>query len=126
MTERLKLETGYDSLFIPGSAKDVSRSWLSQCNEHYHVKLKAQSVLVFSNAACLHHFRNCEVEGGIAPEALSTRLKYDAGMDRRAFWHELADPALWWRSSLTVSAFLFLGTARENRPAKVVQEGKTE
>ena len=47
------------------------------------VELKPQSMLVFSNSACIHQFRNIDAADGTPPEALSIRMMHPRFGDRR-------------------------------------------
>ena len=61
---------------------------------YYRVMVEEQSILVFNNAGCLHHFTNV-IEDGVTPIALSTRCKHAIGSDPRGWLHLAFDMKVW-------------------------------
>ena len=87
----LKLKTGIDSIYIPGSAGN--HDYLASLSSYYRVTLQEQDVLVFNNSGLLHHFSN--VEGAAPCEALSVRCKYALGSDKRCRRLLASSPKVW-------------------------------
>ena len=94
---KLMLSTGIDNVHIPGSSNN--HDYLGDLDAHYRVLLEEQSILIFNNSGCLHHFTNI-VEEGVTPIALSNRCKHAYGSDPRVWlniagnlkvWYSMAD-----------------------------------
>jgi len=92
-TRKLTLATGIDNIHIPGSAGN--HDYLSTVDKYYRVLLQEQSILVFNNSGCLHHFTNI-IEEGITPIAVSNRCKYAYGSDKRGWMHLAGNLKVWW------------------------------
>mmetsp|Transcript_4366 Transcript_4366/g.9668 ORF Transcript_4366/g.9668 Transcript_4366/m.9668 type:complete len:360 (-) Transcript_4366:254-1333(-) len=105
VTRGLTLSTGIDNVHIPGSADN--HDYLSDLTSYYRVLLEEQSILVFNNSGCLHHFTNV-IEEGVTPIACSNRCKHAYGSDPRGWlnlagnlkvWYNMADHAMELQSS---------------------------
>ena len=97
VTRKLTLSTGIDNVHIPGSSGN--HDYLSTLDRYYRVTLEEQSLLIFNNSGCLHHFTNI-IEEGVTPIALSNRCKHAYGSDPRGWlnlagnlkvWYNMAD-----------------------------------
>lgn len=93
VTRHLTLSTGIDNVHIPGSAGN--HDYLSTLDSYYRVTLEEQSILVFNNSGCLHHFTNI-VEDGITPIALSNRCKHAYGSDPRGWLNLAGNLKVWY------------------------------
>ena len=82
VTRQQTLQNGIDGIYIPDTQGE-KREYLKTLHHYYHVNLKPQSMLVFSNSACIHQFRNIDAEDGTPPEALSIRMMHPRFGDRR-------------------------------------------
>lgn len=111
VTRELKLKTGIDNLYIPGSSGN--HDYLGSLDKYYRVMLEEQSILIFNNAGCLHHFTNV-IEEGITPIALSVRCKHALGSDPRGWLHLALDLKVWWNMTDHVAALAVSGA--DSRP----------
>lgn len=93
VTRELTLETGIDNIHIPGSSGN--HDYLTSLEHYYRVTLEEQSVLIFNNSGCLHHFTNI-IEEGVTPIALSNRCKYAYGSDPRGWIHLASNLNVWY------------------------------
>jgi hypothetical protein len=93
VTRELTLETGIDNIHIPGSSGN--HDYLANLEHYYRVTLEEQSVLIFNNSGCLHHFTNI-IEEGVTPIALSNRCKYAYGSDPRGWIHLAGNLNVWY------------------------------
>ena len=82
----------------------------------------SQELLVFNNAACIHHFRNGGPkgipQGEDPPVALSIRMKYAYSCDPRCAWHLCSDLRMWWRFTIFFASQAVLNEKGEDRDAK--------
>lgn len=93
VTRKLELATGIDNVHIPGSSGN--HDYLSDLDGYYRVTLEEQSMLVFNNSGCLHHFTNI-IEEGVTPIALSNRCKHAYGSDPRGWLNLAANLKVWY------------------------------
>ena len=85
---------GFDGLYLDGSVGNYD--YLSSLPSYYKFELRPESLLVFNNSACLHHFKNLGTDD-VIPEALSTRVKYAACADLRVMFTMATNYTTWWR-----------------------------
>jgi len=112
-----ELLPGIDGIFI-GDSEDEKRSYLAQLRAYFHVELQPESLLVFSNAACIHQFRNIDGEDGAPPEALSVRMMFPSWGDRRIRLHLVSDLRMYWRFTTYAAAQIL----RENGEDRVATQ----
>ena len=93
VTRHLRLKTGIDNLHVPGSSGN--HDFLERLSKYYRIRLEENSILIFNNAGCLHHFTNI-IEEGVNPIAVSVRCKHAMGSDPRVWMHLAIDPKVWW------------------------------
>jgi len=93
VTRKLTLTTGIDNIHIPGSADN--HDYLKDLDMYYRVTLTEQSLLIFNNSGCLHHFTNI-IEEGVTPIALSNRCKHAYGSDPRGWMNLAANLKVWY------------------------------
>merc|ERR1712083_719579 len=105
-TRHLSLMTGIDNLYIPGSSGN--HDYLVKLKKYYRVFLEEQSVLIFNNSGCLHHFTNV-IQDGVTPIALSVRCKHALGSDPRGWLHLASDLKVWWNMTDHVAALAVKG-----------------
>uniref|UniRef100_A0A7S4MGF9 JmjC domain-containing protein n=1 Tax=Odontella aurita TaxID=265563 RepID=A0A7S4MGF9_9STRA len=93
VTRDLTLVRGIDNVHIPGSAGN--HDYLDTLEGYYRILLEEQSILVFNNSGCLHHFTNI-IEEGVTPIALSNRCKHAYGSDPRVWLNLAANLKVWY------------------------------
>lgn len=93
-TRDLVLKSGIDNLYVPGSSGN--HEYLSILDKYYRVLVEEQSILVFNNSGCLHHFTNVVEDNDVLPIALSVRCKHAYGSDPRGWLNLAANVKVWW------------------------------
>eukprot|EP00978_Attheya_sp_CCMP212_P027509 scaffold92129_cov50-Attheya_sp.AAC.1 len=111
VTRHLHMKTGIDNLYIPGSSGN--HDYLQRLSKYYRVTLEANSILIFNNSGCVHHFTNV-IEEGVTPIALSVRCKNAMGSDPRGWLHLAADLKVWW--NMTDHVMALSGKKQDSRP----------
>jgi hypothetical protein len=91
-TWHLHMKTGIDNLYCPDSSGN--HDYLQRLPKYYRVTLEENSILIFNNSGCLHHFTNV-IEEGVTPISLSVRCKNSLGSDPRGWLHSAADLKVW-------------------------------
>mmetsp|Transcript_14960 Transcript_14960/g.24745 ORF Transcript_14960/g.24745 Transcript_14960/m.24745 type:complete len:354 (-) Transcript_14960:224-1285(-) len=111
VTRQLSLKTGIDNLYMPDSSGN--HDYLDRLPKYYRVTLEENSILVFNNSGCLHHFTNI-IEEGVTPIALSVRCKHSLGSDPRGWLHLATDLKVWW--NMTDHVMALSGKTADSRP----------
>jgi len=116
VTRRVTLQPGLDGLYVDGSHSE-ERHYLSGLPYYYRVDLLPQSMLIFNNSTCIHQFKNVESVDGSTPEALSVRVKFSVGADKRVWHNMMVNTASWWRfAGVAVSTSLLFEKAEDRDP----------
>ncbi|KAL1528408.1 hypothetical protein AB1Y20_009757 [Prymnesium parvum] len=118
VTRKVALQPGIDGIFITDS-EDERREYLKSLPYYYQIDMQPHSLLVFSNSACIHQFRNIDSPDASPPEALSIRMAHPTFGDRRVRWHLMTDVRMYWRFT-TYAAALFLREKAEDRKAAYI------